>query len=624
MSYDNELIDGFIEETNDVIEEVEPSLIELSQNVDETHGVDKEVVNAIFRLFHSMKSSAAFLGFSNIARLTHVAENLIQEIREDRIALNEDIATTLCGTTDLINAMLLHIKEERNDNGFNDQIEENITQLSRYTRKSPEDAGAPAAAEEAPPRSTTSAVSEKNSAPAAGEKPPSRERNSQLISPEMYTAFVTEANEQLDTIEQCFLQLEEEGYNQDTVEKAYRTMHSFKGNCSFMNFDDPERYSHLLETILTGMKEKKADTSPDNIAFLLEAVDLLRNTVSNINEDHDNTTIDNLATYVELMKDLFSSCFTADRDRQAQAPEDTQDSTEQEVSPENQDSPDSAAADAPQPPAPEPEKGPDKKEKSKEKSGARLRSVIRSDIRVRLEKLDTIINLTGELVISESMVTRNPAVKDIDEEGYNRAVHQLRRICSELQDASMALRMVPLSSTFKKMIRVVHDLSRKINKKVKLDIVGEETEVDKTVIELIGDPLVHIIRNSCDHGIEQPEERRKKGKPENGLVRIEGRHEGGEVWIMVSDDGQGLNREKIASKAVEKGIISQAESAGMADEDVYQLIFSPGFSTADTISDVSGRGVGMDVVKRNIEKMNGEIDINSEPGKGSTFIIRIP
>jgi two-component system chemotaxis sensor kinase CheA len=183
--------------------------------------------------------------------------------------------------------------------------------------------------------------------------------------------------------------------------------------------------------------------------------------------------------------------------------------------------------------------------------------------------------------------------------------------------------MIPLASTFRKMIRLVHDLASKSSKKIDLRLVGEDTEVDKTVIEQISDPLVHIVRNAADHGIENPDERAGTGKPETATITIEGRHEGGEVWILITDDGRGLKREKILAKAIERGLV-KGDGEDLTDEQIFKMIFEPGFSTADKVTDVSGRGVGMDVVKRNIEKLKGRIDIKSVAGKGSTFVLRIP
>ncbi|ERP32158.1 chemotaxis protein CheW [Chitinivibrio alkaliphilus] len=614
MSYDAELIDGFIEETNEVLEEVEPTLIELSQKSSGTPTPDKETINSIFRLFHSMKSSAAFLGFSNIAKITHVAENLIQSIREEELFLTEHIASTLCKTTDLITEILVKIRNDRDDSGFEDRIAQTTALLSQHLEEGKAAPQPKVEEEEAPPSTPTAqagTISETDD----------DESTQELLSPDMYNAFISEANEQLDMIEQCFLELESEGFSRAVVDTAYRTMHSFKGNCSFMNFNDLEDYSHLVETILSGVRENKVDITPDTVSFLLEAIDLLRNTVGNISQDHTRTSIENLTTYTELMRDVFSQCFPKEPPAAAAHEQKTEvvklspSSNTPEIDPTPQPKTSPVSEDSP---------GQEKKESSSSKNLTGLKRNMRNDIRVKLEKLDHIINLSGELVIAESMVTRNPALGTIEDEIFSRSIHQLRRICSELQDASMALRMVPLSSTFKKMIRVVHDLSQKIDKKIKLEIIGEDTEVDKTVIELIGDPLVHIIRNSCDHGIESRQERLQNGKSELGNIRIEGRHEGGEVWIIVSDDGRGLNRDKIIQKAIENNLLKEKEIPALSDEEIYRLIFHPGFSTAESISDVSGRGVGMDVVKKNIEKMNGEIDIQSVSGQGSSFIIRIP
>ena len=187
----------------------------------------------------------------------------------------------------------------------------------------------------------------------------------------------------------------------------------------------------------------------------------------------------------------------------------------------------------------------------------------------------------------------------------------------------MSMRMIPLSGVFRKMVRLVRDVSMKENKKVDLEIIGEETEVDKTIIEQISDPLVHLIRNAVDHGVEAPAQRLAAGKPETGRVTLEAKHSAGEVWILIKDDGNGINRDKLLKKAIERGIANE-DAYGWKDEDVYKLVFEPGLSTAAQVSSISGRGVGMDVVKRNIEKLRGRIDIRSTPGAGTIFILRIP
>ncbi|MGE4553028.1 MAG: chemotaxis protein CheA, partial [Desulfovibrionaceae bacterium] len=247
----------------------------------------------------------------------------------------------------------------------------------------------------------------------------------------------------------------------------------------------------------------------------------------------------------------------------------------------------------------------------------------RRDIRVDLDKLDVLMNLVGELVIGETMVTRHPGVVNLQIESFERAAHNLRRIIADLQDVAMSVRMVPVSRTFRRMIRLVHDLSKKAGKRVKLELVGEETEVDKTVIEQIADPLVHLVRNSVDHGVEPVSERLAAGKPETATVTIEAGHEGGEVVIRVSDDGRGISREKVLDKARRNGLV-QGDGKHLPDGEVFKFIFEPGFSTAEKITDVSGRGVGMDVVKRNLEKIKGRVDVFSTAGQGTTMLLRIP
>lgn len=246
-----------------------------------------------------------------------------------------------------------------------------------------------------------------------------------------------------------------------------------------------------------------------------------------------------------------------------------------------------------------------------------------ASIRVDTEKIDKLINLVGELVITQSMITDLGEKFTIDQlPVLQERIVQLERNTRELQERVMSIRMMPIGSAFHRFPRLVRDLSGKSGKHIQLVMSGEETELDKTLIEAIGDPLTHLVRNSADHGLEGPEERVAAGKSERGTVRLHAFHDGGNICIAVEDDGRGLNREKIVSKAVERGLI--ADGATMNDEDVYQLIFRAGFSTADTITDVSGRGVGMDVVKRNIEGLGGSVSIQSTPGKGSKLTLKLP
>ncbi|MCF6339030.1 MAG: chemotaxis protein CheA [Gammaproteobacteria bacterium] len=246
-----------------------------------------------------------------------------------------------------------------------------------------------------------------------------------------------------------------------------------------------------------------------------------------------------------------------------------------------------------------------------------------SSIRVGIDKVDDLINMVGELVITQSMLSQLGEDFDMSRvERLNDGLAELERNTRELQESVMRIRMLPISFAFNRFPRMVHDLSAKLDKKIELTMSGEQTELDKTVMEKIGDPLVHLVRNSVDHGIESPEARKAAGKPETGVVNLNAYHQGGNIIIEINDDGAGLNYEKILAKAIERGLVGANEE--LPEEKVYELLFEPGFSTADVVSDVSGRGVGMDVVKRNIMALGGRVDVKSVPGEGSTFTIRLP
>lgn len=246
-----------------------------------------------------------------------------------------------------------------------------------------------------------------------------------------------------------------------------------------------------------------------------------------------------------------------------------------------------------------------------------------SVISVNIAKLDMLMDLVGELVISEAMVTQNPDLKGLVLNNFNKAARQLNKITSELQDIVMSIRMVSLSMTFQKMNRIVRDMSKKLDKSVELQIIGEETEVDKNIIERITDPLIHLIRNSIDHGIEKAEERLEKGKSQVGKLVLEAKNAGGEVWIIVKDDGRGLDKEKILERARKNGLIFKPES-DLTDREIYSFIFLPGFSTKESVTEFSGRGVGMDIVTKNIGMVGGSVNIDSTPGEGTTFSIKFP
>jgi two-component system chemotaxis sensor kinase CheA len=248
---------------------------------------------------------------------------------------------------------------------------------------------------------------------------------------------------------------------------------------------------------------------------------------------------------------------------------------------------------------------------------------VRETLKVDAGRLDLLIDMIGELVIAESMVSQSGELRSVCSPELARSMTQLDKITRELQEMGTGMRMVPIRATFQKMARLVRDLAKKSGKQVEFVTTGEETELDKSVVDKIGDPLIHMIRNAVDHGLEaDPEARVKSGKPAVGRVELRAFHKGGSIYIEIQDDGRGLDRDAILAKARTRGLVREGDV--LSDRDVWNLVFEPGLSTAKTVTDVSGRGVGMDVVKRNIEALRGQVEIQSEPGKGTTFSIRLP
>lgn len=250
-------------------------------------------------------------------------------------------------------------------------------------------------------------------------------------------------------------------------------------------------------------------------------------------------------------------------------------------------------------------------------------STNQSIISVNVAKLDMLMDLVGELVISEALVTQHPELQELELDGFYKASRQLHKITTELQGMVMSIRMVPLEATFHKMLRLVRDMNKKLNKETELFLIGEDTEVDKNIIEHISDPLMHLVRNSIDHGIETADERERAGKPRVGRVTLEAKNSGSDVLIMIKDDGKGLNKDKILLKAKEQGLLIKPE-ADMTDREIYNMILLPGFSTKDKVSEYSGRGVGMDVVSKNIESIGGMVSVESTAGYGTTITLKIP
>ena len=588
---DDDIVSSFLAESRDMLDEVEPVLIDLGTQSEETKTVDDESVNLVFRLFHSLKGGAGFLEFTNIVKVTHCAETMLDMVRSHKLIMTADHTNVLCRACDLVQDALNLIETSGGDQGMEAQAEQLVNELNAAMEDKTADT-AQQAEEKKDAKDPESIISLSGPLDEA-EKEDGRADPAKALEAAMA---------HLETIETTLLDWGAPSRDPENLNDALVAMGGLRTAFGSCGAPHPQRLSHVCGTIFELAKEERIDLDEPKEAVLY-MVDIMRQVVMKM-LDNGSGEIDNIDALLHLLEDVTP----VPREKATRSMQRAKIEQPEALALLRQDAqiPKETTGPAKGKPAP-----------------LSARSVTRNDIRVDLKKLDHLINLVGELVIAESMVTNNPDLKGYEFENFDRASGQLDRIIRDLQDVAMSVRMIPIAGIFRKMIRLVHDLSKKAGKKINLRLVGEETEVDKTVAEQLADPLVHLIRNSVDHGIESPADRQKAGKDETGEIIIIAKHEGGEVQIVIKDDGKGLNQDKILEKAREKGLI-KGDGRDLPEQEVYSLIFEPGFSTAAKVTDISGRGVGMDVVKRNIEKINGQVEIHSKPGKSTTLILRIP
>jgi len=446
----------------------------------------------------------------------------------------------------------------------------------------------------------------------------------EMQDPELLRDFIDEAKEHLSTIELNMLGLETNPKDIEAINAVFRPFHSIKGVAGFINLTEIHHLSHEVENLLDLARSGKLAITDSVIDIVLGGTDILKGLLEELEkgEGGRKETSPVVMSFLEKVKN-----FSGDPSVGSETPV----RKVGEILVEHGVLEDEAADDIA-------EKGRSEGRKFGEaaidKGAASPREVSKAlreqrhaienaaSVRVDTRKLDNLVDMVGELVIAQSMVLQNPDIMRIKDQKLQKDSVQLSRITAELQRISMSMRMVPIKSTFQKMIRLVRDLSKKSGKEIVLKMKGEETEIDRNMVEEIYEPLVHMIRNSVDHGIEMPEERTRVGKDPTGTIFICAEQKGGNIVIDIEDDGRGLDAKKIRDKAIERGIISAPDQ--LDEKATFDLIFHPGFSTKDKVTEVSGRGVGMDVVKKSVERLRGKMEISSKFGKGSSFHMKLP
>lgn len=461
--------------------------------------------------------------------------------------------------------------------------------------------------------------------------------------------FLVESFENLEHLDRELLALEEDSSNAATINTIFRIIHTIKGTSGFFDFKTLEKVSHVGENLLDSLRSQAIAVTPEIITTLLELNDTLKNLLTQIND----SGCEGANIYSALIERL-TALNTKKDEKKDSAPAATETATlKSSVAPARPSAPSptsnsnedeleklfkEAQAQYEMPPPSQAVIAPvattseiaapvaaTQSEKQKEEPASEPKKqgeIADTSLRVDVNLLDKLMNLVGELVLARNQILQ--FTKSQSDGEFISTSQRLNLITSELQDGVMKTRMQPVSTIWNKLPRIVRDIAQSCGKQVNLEMIGKETDLDRAIIEAMKDPLTHIIRNAVDHGIETPEVRRKAGKSASGTLTLKAFHEGGQVIIQISDDGAGLNTERIRAKAVEKGIISAERAEGLGEADVYRLIFLPGFSTAEKITNISGRGVGMDVVRSNIERIGGAVDVGSTFGRGTSFTIKIP
>ncbi len=633
-----DLIDEFVSEGNDLIVAAEEALLTLENNSDDTGALD-----TVFRAFHSIKGSSALLKFDVINEMTHQVETILSRMRDREIQCVGGYADLIFKALDMLKELFQVVNNGSNGGSFPkpEGYNELMGLLSNPDEINKNEVITPASV------ASCSGQTDKQHAFDPQDHMP-KDFDFDLI-----VEFLTEGADLIACAEEALLVLESNPEDMSAVDMVFRAFHTIKGTSAFLELTLLADMGHHAETLLSRVRDREIRYVGGYADLALRALDMLKDLMLAVEQAVGGEPLRKPEAYNELMDVLKHP------EMSGISEESTDDSSPRIgdilVSQEKIQREDVEEAASPRVGDILVAQGKIERGKVEEivadqgdkpigvsllknnaasvmDVGQALRTQVRmkggkqqtvqSSVRVATDRLDRLIDMVGELVIAYSMVTEDDIVVQSEDHEFQKKVAHASKIVRELQNMTMSLRMVPLKATFNKMSRLVRDVSRKIGKKVSFVIEGEDTEIDRNMADAIKDPLVHMVRNAVDHGIELPGERKSMGKPLEGEVKLSAYHSAGSVVVEIEDDGKGLDRKTILNKSIERGLISDGTS--LSDREIFNMIFEPGFSTAEAITDVSGRGVGMDVVKKNIDAIRGQTEIHSELGKGSVFQMRLP
>lgn len=586
----NQYMDMFLDESHEHLQSLNDGLLGLEDNAE-----DLSILNEIFRNAHTLKGMSATMGYNKIAELTHEMEDVLDMLRKEQLAVTGEIIDTLFKCIDSLEQMINNVANGDPEDLID--VSDLVAKLSAILRGEAGETGNEGSRE--------TGNEGNRELGKQGSRETGNEGNRELATDNAGTADAGNVDlpvDLSDTEKKLIKEAQNRGMRGVYLKVVLAESCLLKSARSYMVMNSLEELSEVIRTIppAEDLEQEAFDRSFEVILVTSSDEDAVRDAVLNISEIESADT--------KVIK--FSSGAAP-----VQAPVSTQKPTAPATAP--------TPAPAPKPSAPanKPASAPAPANPAAQ-AAAQKKSHAGQSVRVDIEKLDTLMNLMGELVINKVRLEQIGQTHRLSE--LTETLEQMDRVTTDLQNIVMKVRMVPVSQVFNRFPRMVRDVTKELNKEINLTIEGEETELDRTVIDEIGDPIMHLLRNSLDHGIEMPDEREAKGKPRIGEVGLIARHEGNNVVIMVTDDGKGIDADIIRHKAVEKGLYTQEEVEQMDDADAVRIVFLPGFSTAEKISDISGRGVGMDVVRSKIESLSGQVDVETHVNEGSVFKIKLP